>query len=97
MVTCWERADQLALLYVIFLCVLSFFPYDILGQVWYLIVLIPDLCIIFYFQLILNIKFRNIASILSFDQQIDKIRYRFKKNLETNWTIHGIPGTRISI
>ena len=36
-VTCWERADLLALV-----C-------GILGQVWYLIVLIPDLCTLTYF------------------------------------------------
>ena len=37
-VTCWVGADLLFL--VTFLC-------GILGQVWYLIVLIPDLCHIF--------------------------------------------------
>ena len=42
-VTCWERADFLALLYVMFSCVFVIFPYGILGQVWYLIVSIPDL------------------------------------------------------
>ena len=34
-VTCWERADLLALV--------CHFPIGILGQVWYLIVSIPDL------------------------------------------------------
>ena len=48
-VTCWERADLLALLYVMFSCVFVTFPYDVLGQVWYLIVLIPYLCLLFYF------------------------------------------------
>ena len=43
-VNCWERADLFALLYVMFSCVLS-----LLGQVWYLIVLIPDLCLLPYF------------------------------------------------
>ena len=43
-VTCWERADLLALLCVMFNCVFVTFPCDILGQVWYLIVSIPDLC-----------------------------------------------------
>ena len=41
-VTCWERADLLALV----LCVC--FPIGILGQVWYLIVSIPDLCTLTY-------------------------------------------------
>ena len=42
-VTCWERANLLALLYVMFSCVFITFPCGFLGQVWYLIVLIPDL------------------------------------------------------
>ena len=79
------------------MCFVTFPSYGILGQVLCLIVSIPDLCIVPYFQLFFYIKFGSIASILSFDQQIDKIRYRFKKNLETNWTIPGIPGTRIML
>ena len=46
--TCWERADFLALLYVTVSCVFVTFPKGILGQVWYLIVLIPDLCLLAY-------------------------------------------------
>ena len=42
-VTCWERADLLALVCGIELWVCHF-PIGILGQVWYLIVSIPDLC-----------------------------------------------------
>ena len=43
-VTSWESADLLALLtYVMFYCVFVTFPCDVLGQVSYLIVLIPDL------------------------------------------------------
>ena len=49
-VTCWERADLLALLYVMFYFVFVTFPYGILGKVWYLIVLIPDLCLLTYFD-----------------------------------------------
>ena len=45
-VTCWERADLLALLYVIFSCVFITFPCDVLVQVWYLIVSIPGLCLL---------------------------------------------------
>ena len=42
-VTCWERANLLALLYVMFSCVFVTFPRGVLGQVWYIIVLIPDI------------------------------------------------------
>ena len=49
MVTCWERADLLALLYRMFSCVFVTFPYGILGQVWYLIESIPDLCLLPYY------------------------------------------------
>ena len=33
MVTCWERADLLALLCEMFFCVFVTFPYDVLGTV----------------------------------------------------------------
>ena len=46
-VTCWERADLLALVCGVLLWVCHF-PIGILGQVWYLIVLIPDLCTLTY-------------------------------------------------
>ena len=49
-VTCWERADLLASLYVMFSSVFVTFPYSVLGQVWYLIVSIPDLCLLSYFE-----------------------------------------------
>ena len=45
-----ERADLLALLYVMFSRVVVTFPYSVLGQVWYLIVSFPDLCLLSYFQ-----------------------------------------------
>ena len=47
-VTCWERADLLAL--VCGVCCECHFPMGILGQVWYLIVSIPDLCTLTYFS-----------------------------------------------
>ena len=47
-VTCWERADLLALVCDVY-CVFVTFPYGIQGQVWYLIVSIPDLCRLSYF------------------------------------------------
>ena len=36
-VTCWENANLMALLNVLFSCVFVTFPYDELGQVWYMI------------------------------------------------------------
>ena len=44
-VTCWERADLLALVCDVQLLVYHF-PIGILGQVWYVIVSIPDICIL---------------------------------------------------
>ena len=49
-VTCWERADLLALVCGVQLSVCNF-PIGILGQVWFLIVSIPDLCALTYFYL----------------------------------------------
>ena len=45
-VTCWEWTNPLALLYVMFSCVFVIFPCGVLGQVWYLIVSIADLCLL---------------------------------------------------
>ena len=45
-VTCWERANLLALLYVMFSCVFVTVPCGLPDQEWYLIVLIPDLCLL---------------------------------------------------
>ena len=49
-VTCLEMADLLALVCGVLLRVCHF-PIGILGQVWYLIVSIPDLCTLTYFGL----------------------------------------------
>ena len=46
-VTCWERADLLALVCGVYLGVCHF-PFGIMGQLWYLIVSIPDLCTLTY-------------------------------------------------
>ena len=48
-VTCWEMAYLLAHLCVILYCGFVTFPCGVLGQV-YLIVLIPDLCLLTYFD-----------------------------------------------
>ena len=49
-VTCSERASLLACMYVKFCCVFVTFPCGTLGQVWYLIVSIPNLCLLTYFH-----------------------------------------------
>ena len=49
-VTCWERAGLLTLLYVMFLFCFSTFPCGVLGHVWYVIVSIPELCLLTYFD-----------------------------------------------
>ena len=48
MVTCCERAILLAALYVLVSCVFVTFPCGVLGQVWFLIVSISDLCLLPY-------------------------------------------------
>ena len=50
-VNCCENDDFLDLICLMFffVCVLFTFPYGILGQVWYLIVSIPDFCHPSYF------------------------------------------------
>ena len=53
-----ERADLLALVCDV-LCRCCHFPIGILGQVWHLIVSIPDLCPVTYFKgAHLNIRMR---------------------------------------
>ena len=48
-VTCWERANLLALLCVMFYCVFVTFLCGVQCQVWYFIVLISDLSLLTYF------------------------------------------------
>ena len=47
-VTCWKRADLLALVCDVY-CDFVTFPFGIQGKVLYLIVLIPDPCCLSYF------------------------------------------------
>ena len=49
-VTGWERANLLALLYVMFSGVFVTFSLGVLGQVWYLIASIPELCLLTNFR-----------------------------------------------
>ena len=51
-ITCWERADLLALLCVMVSCAFVTFQYGVLGQMWYLIVSYPDICLLPYFYIL---------------------------------------------
>ena len=64
-VTCWIRADLLVLLYVTFSCAFVTFQYGVLGQAWYLIVLVPDLCLLTYYKIALS----SINTIVNTDRQ----------------------------
>ena len=64
-VTCWERADLLALICGVLLLVCHF-PIGILGQVWYLIVSIPDLCTLTYFAGCTYYIVENLVSLLKY-------------------------------
>ena len=55
MVSCWERADVLALVCDVY-CDFVTFSFGILGQVWCLIVSILDPCCLSYFYIL---KFRH--------------------------------------
>ena len=60
-VTCWEKADLLALLCVMFSCVFVASACGVLGQAWDLIVSIPDLCLLTY--LVDRMKFASLETI----------------------------------
>ena len=59
-VTSWERTDILVQLCVIFSCVFVTFLYGVSGQVWYLIVLLPDLYLLLYFNILFCHEFKSI-------------------------------------
>ena len=63
--------------FVMFNCVFVTFPCGILGQVWYLIVSIPDLCHPFYFKTAKNIFLRTKTD----DDRISFVKMRTKYNL----------------
>ena len=50
-VTCWERASLLALMYVMLSCIFVTFLRGVLFQVCYLIISIPDLCLLPCFEI----------------------------------------------
>ena len=67
-VTCLERADHLAPVCDVY-CDFVTFPFGILGKVWYLIVSIPDLCCLTYFETWTNyIEEIYIEHMKSFDE-----------------------------
>ena len=47
-ITCQERADLLTRMCEMFSCVFFTFQYAVMGRVWYLIVSIPDLCLLYF-------------------------------------------------
>ena len=49
---------------VMFSCVFVTFPYSVLGQLWYLIVSIPDLCL---FSFIFKVVFNSNSEFDNFD------------------------------
>ena len=49
-VACWESADLLAVLCMMFACAFVTFTFGILGHMWYLIIWIPDICLLSYFK-----------------------------------------------
>ena len=62
--TCSERAGLLALLYVMFSCVIVTFPCVVHDQVWYLIVSIPDFCLLLnYYIMSLHASKNNFGMI----------------------------------
>ena len=68
-VTCWERANLLALLCVVFYCVFVTFPCGVLGQMWYLIVSISDLCLLTYSEFVKTNLRGNSGGLCVFLQQ----------------------------
>ena len=53
-VNSWQRAGLFSLLCVTFYCVFVTFPCGVLGQVWYLIVSISDLCLLSYIAMLIT-------------------------------------------
>ena len=73
-ITCWERADLLALLFVMFPCVFVTFPYGVSTWVGYLIVSLPNLCLLLYFFSMMPNNNRTLLVVIQhlinlFDQQ----------------------------
>ena len=54
-VTCLEMAYLLDFLYMLFYCAFVTFPCGVLGQVWCLIVSVPDLCLLSNFHIYIHL------------------------------------------
>ena len=72
-VTCWGRANLLALLCVMFSCVFVTYPCGVLGQVWYKIILIPGLWLLTYFpsEMIAKLKYTQNTAQQNKDQTLN--------------------------
>ena len=53
-----KKANFLALLCLVFTCAFVSFPYGVLCHIWYLIVSIPDICLLFYFA-VCSVSFKD--------------------------------------
>ena len=76
-VTCWETADLLALVCDVILGV-CYFPFGILGQVWQLIISIPD---IFPLSYLFTIKTSEFEQVLSKSTMIELVRHPFCRTI----------------
>ena len=65
-VTCWERAELFTLVGDVY-CIFVAFPCGILGQVWYWIILFPDLCLVSYFHILYISRICTSLSIIMFE------------------------------
>ena len=72
-VTCWEGADLLALLYVMFYCVFVTFPCGVLGQVCCLIALITYLCLLSYFHMYFHLFQQTLQMFVFFCPRTNKV------------------------
>ena len=81
-ITCCERADLLAL--VCDDCVFVTFPCGILSQVWYLIVSIPDLCRLFYFEVIFILVLSIVSSVIFLQTVWTEVRSDKLRGLDQN-------------
>ena len=77
MVTCWERVDLLALLYVMLSCVFVTFPYGVLRKVWYLI--FAFFLTLMYSVLPKDNTFKNILTISKLKAQATSIESQIVK------------------
>ena len=85
-VTCWERADLLALVVDVY-CIFVTFPYGILGQVWHLIVLIPDRCRLSYFEMTLyrSQMYYNFICHIHAHRNVDRISWLMLRITTSGW------------